>query len=173
MRRVPLLLLLVLPLVAAGCFGSGGVPADVADDPGPAASGPAMADPLSDGPFTISVREYDAGHVNVGGAGPDHADYEYDAPVRGVLFEPVGDGPFPVVVFEHGRHSTCGFEGREAYLSPPGGCEDNDPWYSYPSYRGYDYLGRHLASHGYVVASIDVNTVNARDASYPYGREIR
>lgn len=167
MRRAAVLVLLVLPLVVSGCFGPGAPLADDVEDDGAVRVGP-LADPLADGPYPVAVREYDAGDITVGGAGADHADYEYAAPLRGVLFEPVGDGLFPVVVFEHGRHQTCGFMGRESLITP-GGCEDNDPWYSYPSYRGYDYLGRHLASHGYVVASIDVNAVNARDASYPYG----
>lgn len=166
MRNVALSLLLLVPLLAAGCFGPPSAAPDDSEER-PLAFGPAMADPLAYGPFAVAVREFDAGTVLVGGAGPDHKDYEYEAPLRGFLHVPAGDGPFPVVVFEHGRHGWCGFMGRESFISPFG-CED-EPWHNYPSYRGYDYLGQHLASHGYVVASIDVNWINARDGSYPYG----
>jgi fermentation-respiration switch protein FrsA (DUF1100 family) len=41
-------------------------------------------------------------------------------------------GPFPLVVFLHGQQH-----------------------YSIPGYEGYDYLGQLLASHGFIVASID------------------
>jgi dienelactone hydrolase len=47
-------------------------------------------------------------------------------------------GRFPVIVFEHGQHSP-----------------------SDPSYKGYDYLAEELASHGYVVLSVDGNAINA------------
>jgi dienelactone hydrolase len=46
-------------------------------------------------------------------------------------------GPYPVIIFEHGQHST----------------ED-------PSYQGYDYLAEELATHGYVVLSVDGNAIN-------------
>jgi hypothetical protein len=45
---------------------------------------------------------------------------------------------FPIIIFLHGQHSP------------------NDP-----SYKGYDYLAERLAQHGYVVASIDANVINA------------
>ncbi|RCW80634.1 alpha/beta hydrolase family protein [Phyllobacterium bourgognense] len=46
-------------------------------------------------------------------------------------------GRFPVIIFEHGQHSS-----------------------SDPSYKGYDYLAEELASHGYVVLSVDGNAIN-------------
>lgn len=44
---------------------------------------------------------------------------------------------FPIVIFLHGQHGQS------------------------PSYKGYDYLAKELAEHGYVVASIDANVINA------------
>ncbi|WP_210247025.1 alpha/beta hydrolase family protein, partial [Phyllobacterium endophyticum] len=44
---------------------------------------------------------------------------------------------FPVIVFEHGNHDLID-----------------------PSYKGYDYLAEELASHGYVVVSLDGTFVN-------------
>lgn len=58
-------------------------------------------------------------------------------PVNGRLFYPVGQGPFPLVVAVHGGHPM----------------DD-------PSEPGYDYLGEHLASRGFVFASVDENFLN-------------
>ncbi|UXN61599.1 alpha/beta hydrolase family protein [Phyllobacterium zundukense] len=44
---------------------------------------------------------------------------------------------FPVIILLHGNHSAAD-----------------------ASYKGYDYLAEHLATHGYVVLSIDANAIN-------------
>ncbi|RCW80900.1 alpha/beta hydrolase family protein [Phyllobacterium bourgognense] len=66
-------------------------------------------------------------------------------PVKGRLFYPesplnasTATERFPIIIFLHGMHS-----------------------WSDPSYKGYDYLARDLAEHGYVVASIDANVINS------------
>src|SRR6185437_3977732 len=59
-------------------------------------------------------------------------------PLDGRVFLPDGPGPFPVVIAVHGGHAM-----------------------SEPSELGYDYLGEHLASHGYVFVSVDENFLNA------------
>ena len=97
--------------------------------------------------------------------------------VRGRVFLPEGAGPFPVVFMLHGEHKTCGYHDKNGVRvdsgtlftitgnCPPGQVEA-------PSYRGYDYLGRQLASHGIAVASINANRgvnfgpVKAEDRSY-------
>lgn len=58
-------------------------------------------------------------------------------PINGRVWHPVGDGPFPLVLIVHGNHDMK---------------EYSDP--------GYEYLGRHLASHGYVAVSVDQNFIN-------------
>jgi predicted dienelactone hydrolase len=58
-------------------------------------------------------------------------------PLDGRLWVPEGEGPFPVVLVVHGNHPM-------EELSEP----------------GYDYLGEHLASHGYVVALVDEDFLN-------------
>ncbi len=50
---------------------------------------------------------------------------------------PAGEGPFPLVLMMHGNHNMVEF-----------------------SEAGYDYLGEHLASHGYIFASVDANFFN-------------
>lgn len=65
-------------------------------------------------------------------------------------------GPFPLVVFLHGNHVSCfAADGTASFQWPcPRGSRP------VPSYRGYDYVARVLASYGYVVVSVSVNGVN-------------
>lgn len=65
------------------------------------------------------------------GFGPDKM------PINGMVWYPEGDGPFPLVVVVHGAHLMTDY-----------------------SDVGYEYLGRHLASHGYIMVSIDENFLN-------------
>lgn len=58
-------------------------------------------------------------------------------PLNGRVWYPDGDGPFPLVLIVHGNHSMLDY---------------SDP--------GYEYLGRLLASRGYVTASLDENFIN-------------
>ena len=65
------------------------------------------------------------------GFGPD------SLPLNARLWFPLGEGPFPLVLIVHGNHLA------QAYSDP-----------------GYEYLGRLLASRGYLVASVDQNFLN-------------
>lgn len=58
-------------------------------------------------------------------------------PLNARVWYPKGDGPFSLVLIVHGNH----------------GMEE-------PSEEGYDYLGQFLASHGYILASVDENFLN-------------
>ena len=58
-------------------------------------------------------------------------------PLNARVWHPVGDGPFPLVLVVHGNHDMK---------------EYSDP--------GYAWLGEHLASRGYIVASVDENFLN-------------
>jgi hypothetical protein len=58
-------------------------------------------------------------------------------PINAHAWYPAGDGPFPVVLIAHGAHPMHDF-----------------------SEGGYEYLGRQLASHGFIVASVDENFLN-------------
>lgn len=103
----------------------------------------------------------------------------------------LGAGKYPLVVLMHGFWETCAdrragdeywaalkvLSGPEASTDPAERqraedtadrttkllwqwpCAPGTP--SMPSYRGYDSLGRQLASHGYVVVSVSANGVNA------------
>lgn len=65
---------------------------------------------------------------------------EYDlteVPMRGRVWYPAGGEDRPVLFIAHGNHEI-----------------------TTPSYQGYAYLGEYLASHGYVVVSVDHNACN-------------
>ncbi len=58
-------------------------------------------------------------------------------PLNGRVWYPDGTGPFPLVLIAHGNHNMREF---------------SDP--------GYGWIGEHLASRGYIVASLDMNFIN-------------
>lgn len=97
----------------------------------------------------------------------------YPADVDAVVRYPMdGDGPFPVVLYLHGRHVTCNYLGvteslstGECDLELPGqiGKPFNKILSPVDSYKGYDYMAKNLASHGYVVISINANDINDKD----------
>jgi dienelactone hydrolase len=58
-------------------------------------------------------------------------------PLQARVWSPEGEGPFPLVLIVHGNH-------------------DMEDW----SDRGYGYLGEHLASRGFILASVDANFLN-------------
>lgn len=59
-------------------------------------------------------------------------------PLNGTVWYPEGNGPFPLILIVHGNHMATDF---------------SDP--------GYAYLGKLLASRGYILASIDENFLNS------------
>ncbi|NLH18265.1 MAG: hypothetical protein GX455_16955 [Phycisphaerae bacterium] len=63
-------------------------------------------------------------------------------PLNGRVWYPMGSGPYPLVMIVHGNHPMW---------------ENSD--------SGYTWLAEHLASHGFVVVSIDANFLNSSVAS--------
>jgi hypothetical protein len=122
-----------------------------------------MPDPADPGPFQVTKLAYSAGTTTV--TAPDGSD-PLQQRLRGNIHVPAtGSGPFPVVVFQHGRHSTCetgGMDGVSVFT-----CDQGDTAISNEdrSYQGYDYIGQNLASHGYVVMSVDTNDINEWDGA--------
>ncbi len=90
--------------------------------------------------------------------------------IRGKLYLPQGAGPFPLLVFLHGNHPTCGTTTGEnnpridtaVDFTFSGECPEG--MIEAPSYLGYEYSARHLASWGYAVVSINANRgITGRD----------
>lgn len=70
------------------------------------------------------------------------SDYDFkESPIAGKIWYPQEEKNCPTLFIVHGAHTA-----------------------SDPSYLGYEYLGEHLASYGYVVISVDENIINEIDA---------
>ncbi len=61
----------------------------------------------------------------------------FDVPLNGMYYMPEEEGEYPLVLIVHGNHEM-----------------------THDSENGYGYLGRYLASRGYVVVSVDENFLN-------------
>lgn len=98
--------------------------------------------------------------------------FDEQVDILGVIRYPVlpaGESPpaggFPVILFQHGRHSTCSTTGDESGSESSGTDCEADGLVPIRSDLGYDYIAETMASHGYVVLSIDVNDINAMDSA--------
>lgn len=60
-----------------------------------------------------------------------------ELPINGRVWQPEGEGPFPVILMVHGNHTM-----------------------EYFSTSGYDYLGKLLASRGFITISVDQDFIN-------------
>jgi dienelactone hydrolase len=69
-------------------------------------------------------------------------------PLNGLVWMPAGAGPFPLVLIVHGNHAMGDF-----------------------SEFGYEYLGRHLASRGFITVSVDEDFLNGSWADDWHGSE--
>lgn len=66
------------------------------------------------------------------------SDYDFEkTPIKGQIYFPKNESDCPTLFIVHGAHAPAT-----------------------PSYLGYEYLGRYLASNGYVVVSVDENICN-------------
>lgn len=144
----------------------------------------AASDPGTPGPYPVATQDYLL-HTTDDPAGtgsslaiyqpPDLKSTTYPAAsneLDGRVFYPQGIddgiaghkpvGPAPLIVLVHGRHGTSYKTGTTSTTTgwpPPAGSSQ------IPSYQGYDYEGKLLASWGYVVVSIGVNGINFFDNS--------
>lgn len=138
-----------------------------------------LPDPLATGPYAVKKVEYNAGNLMITiPAANGTASQTFPQPLEGSITYPDTPGPWKVLLFQHGRHSTCinpaGAESSPAITAPDVTCRDTDnpdgteATTSIRSYAGYDYLSSNLASHGYVVMSISVNTIPSFDNTFSY-----
>ncbi|HVE99512.1 MAG TPA: hypothetical protein VNA12_10085 [Mycobacteriales bacterium] len=120
------------------------------------------ADPTRPGPHRVTRVDYDAGMTVLGPEAHTGSRALQPMPARlaGSLHLPSAPGRRPVVLLQHGRHGTCRYGAVELFGHP---CPDTPATADVRSYTGYDYLGQNLASHGYIVMSVDANGVNSYD----------
>jgi hypothetical protein len=116
-----------------------------------------LVDPGDAGPSAVDVLSY-----NLGRTAFQPENFAGKVEVKARVYAPQTIvGRAPLVILLHGRHSTCASttnadDIRAEWPCPTGFAE-------IPSYAGYDVLGRNLASHGMIVASIGANGINAAD----------
>ncbi|HEX5718435.1 MAG TPA: hypothetical protein VF179_19895, partial [Thermoanaerobaculia bacterium] len=118
---------------------------------------PAPGDPSATGSFQVGRLEYtevQEGTFDLplpGGGGATftvrrRAIIRYPADVGGAGAQvSARQAAYPLIVILHGNHRR--FRPNGTFVE---------------SYRGFDYLASHLASHGYIAISIDVDDINAR-----------
>ncbi len=138
-----------LTLVLAACTSPVLSPTPVATSaPTIAASAPPAALP--------AAVEYNLGETTIVQSNfPEDSRFR-NMPVRlnGVISVPTeGTGPYPVVVILHGTHPGC----PEIDHVDRWPC---DPSVEQPNYRGFSYLAQHLAAHGYIALSMNINAEN-------------
>ena len=113
-----------------------------------------LIDPGAAGPHGVDELSYDFGDQAFQPSG-----FSAAVEVRAKVYAPQEiTGRAPLVILQHGRHVTCATATRAELVWP---CPPTLP--EVPSYRGYDALGRLLASQGMVVVSIGANGINAND----------
>ena len=124
-------------------------------DAEPTAPTAGLPDPGDHGPNDVSVTEYNDGDTAFQPPG-----FPGPVEIRASVHYPTGldDGPYPLVMLMHGRHATC-YSGDQAF----GGWPCSGDTETIPSFQGYNYLARNLASWGYIVVSVSANGINARD----------
>ncbi|MGH2754784.1 MAG: hypothetical protein ACRDLB_10155 [Actinomycetota bacterium] len=113
-----------------------------------------MPDPSDPGPYEVTAAVYDLGDEVF-----QPTDIGAKIELTGSVHYPTGlpDGPYPVALFLHGNHVTCYKGERRTRFEWP--CREG--FSPIPNYAGYDYIGKRLASHGFIVVSVSANGVNA------------
>jgi len=151
-----------LPVVLAGC-GTTSYLADISYMHDYHVEPIDAPDPSLDGPYSYHTYFYGSGddkHRKEYGEGvdfktdpvdanpfmgyfdnmPRYWGFDFDSlPLNGRVWFPDGNGPFPLVLIVHGNHNMKDF---------------SDP--------GYEYLGKLLASRGFIAVSVDENFLNQK-----------
>jgi dienelactone hydrolase len=126
------------------------------NSPTPSPALTATPKPTSEAVVSPVTVEYNLGETTITQARfPDDSRFRHmSVRLNGVIAVPTeGTGPFPVVVILHGTHPGC----PEIDHVDRWPC---DPADEQPNYRGLGYLAEHLAAHGYVALSMNINAEN-------------
>ena len=152
MRRAALVLL----AVAASLVGAGGA----------LAAGPEQ------GPYRTTRQSYDLGRQTLLVEARRFSLHALPTRLAGEITVPVGArGRRPVVVFLHGAHQSCDIP-DEFFPTQEWPCRPG--FLDVESFEGYRYVTQLLASHGFVVISLDGNPVAPADGfvlTFPDGTQ--
>ena len=122
-------------------------------------------DPGIRGYLPVRARHYDFGDQFL-----SIPDYPVPSEMRGAVFYPRFGGSYPLVVILHGRHPSSYNPDDLDQLSfawPP------DPnFIRIDNHLGHTGLARHLASRGFVVATISANAIASVDAQFPLNSQL-
>ena len=133
---------------------------------------PGAAPAAGEGPYGTTLRTYDLGRETFLVEATPSSRHRWPTRLQGELTLPVGaPGRRPVAVFLHGAHQSC--EVPEAFF-PTQDWPCRPGFFDVESFRGYRYAARLLASHGFVVLSLDGNPVAPSDGgvlTFPDGTE--
>jgi dienelactone hydrolase len=143
---------------------------------GPAsASAVSIPDPTLPGPDSVTKVEYYGGSVMMSAPSANgNSTAAFQQPLDGALFVPSGPGPFDVVVLIHGNHADCLTAVGGETTTSASNCATAAP-YNVPvlNYEGYDYLAQNLASHGFIVLSLDADALTSWQTSQDNGTYLR
>jgi dienelactone hydrolase len=151
-------LLLLQPAASAAAAAGGAVPTSAS-----------LPDPMALGPTAVKEAHYEGGQTVL----VDPAGATYLGEIAGSAAYPSPGqpgGPFPVVLLIHGNHGTCTLGGADAVGWP---CPSTPASEQIPSHAGYRGLAVALASHGYIVLSLDANAVNTYNVAGDKGANER
>lgn len=139
-----------------------------------AASADTIPDPLAAGPDTVTKVEYYGGSVLMSApasSGASTAAFQH--PLDGALFYPNGPGPFDVVILIHGNHADCLTATGSESTPSSANCASTPGNTPLLNYEGYDYLADNLASHGFIVLSLDADALTSYQTGTDDGTLLR
>ncbi len=125
-------------------------------------SSSSIPNPNETGPHAVTKVEYYGGSVmmnapNINGS----ATASFQQPLDGALFYPDGAGPFPLIVLLHGNHADCLTAFGSETTTGSSNCASTPGNVPLLNYEGYDYLAQNLASHGFIVISLDADALTS------------
>jgi hypothetical protein len=138
------------------------------------ASAVSIPDPLAPGTDTVTKVEYYGGSVMMSAPAASGASTAaFQQPLDGALFYPSGPGPFDVVVLIHGNHADCLTATGSETTTSSSNCASTPGNTPLLNYEGYDYLANNLASHGFIVLSLDADALTSWQTSQDDGTLLR
>jgi hypothetical protein len=123
----------------------------------------AQADPSALGPLPVASQDYKFAGIPI----PTAA---YPIDIWGTVWYPEGlpRGPYPFVALHHSNLGICRVAGTQVDFGTttlPPNCPAGQ--IQTPNHSGYEYIAQRLASHGYIVASVNANAINVRSNGNP------
>jgi hypothetical protein len=138
------------------------------------ASAATMPDPATPGTHSVTKVEYYGGSVMMSAPqASGAATAAFPHPLDGALFYPDGPGPFDVVVLLHGNHADCLTATGTETTPSSANCAATPGNTPLLNYEGYDYLAQNLASHGFIVLSLDADALTSFQTSQDNGVLLR